>query len=76
MEPYQELANAIILQAVKDYRQALKYYYLRPHKKAYQQDVEELERFFTSEWFMVLSELDGQSLMDRVRKMVRMEVSA
>ena len=39
-------------------------------------DEAELERFFTSEWFEALSELDGPSLMKRVRSMVRMEVSA
>ena len=73
MDPYHELANAIIMQAVKDYRMALKRYFLR---KEYQQDVAELERFFTSEWFEALSERDGPSLMKRVRSMVRMEVSA
>ena len=76
MNPYHELANAIIVQAVKDYRMALKRYFLRPQRKEYQQDVAELERFFTSEWFEALSELDGPSLMKRVRSMVRMEVSA
>lgn len=76
MDPYHELANAIVMQAVKDYRKALKYYFLRPQRKEYQQDVEELERFFTSEWFQLLSELDGPALMHRVRNMVRMEVSA
>lgn len=55
---------------------ALKRYFLRPQRKEYQQDVAELERFFTSEWFEALSELDGPSLMKRVRSMVRMEVSA
>lgn len=76
MDPYHELANAVIMQAVKDYRTALKHYFLRPQRKEYQQDVAELERFFTSEWFQALTDLDGPSLMSRVRSMVRMEVSA
>ena len=76
MDPYHELANAIIMQAVKDYRMALERYFLRPQRGEYQPDVAELERFFTSEWFEALSELDGPSLMKRVRSMARMEVSA
>ena len=76
MEPSLELANAIIMQAVKDYRQALKYYFLRPQKKEYQQDVTELERFFASEWFQLLSNLDGQALMRQIRSMVKKEVAA
>ena len=31
MEPYENLANAIILQAVKDYRQALSFLKRHPH---------------------------------------------
>lgn len=31
MEPYENLANVIILQAVKDYRQALRYLKRHPH---------------------------------------------
>ena len=64
------------MQAVKDYRVALKRYFLCPQRKEYQQDVAELKCFFTSEWFEALSELDGPSLMKRVHSMVRMEVSA
>ena len=45
--PYENLANAIILQAVKDYRLALKRYSRHPEKDAFTQDKEELERFFT-----------------------------
>ena len=40
MNPYQELANAIIILAVKDYRRTK-----NPAER------KELERFFRSEWF-------------------------
>lgn len=76
MDPYQALTNAIIEQAVKDYRKALKIYYLHLQKQQYRQDVEDLERFFTSQWFELLTNLDGRSIMTRVRRMVKMEVAA
>ena len=76
MDPYQALANAIIEQAVKDYRKALKIDYLHPQKQQYRQEVEDLERFFTSQWFELLTNLDGRSIMTRVRRMVKMEVAA
>ena len=46
MTPYQELANAIIEQAAKDYRTALAYHLKHPGNPKYQQNVCEIERFF------------------------------
>jgi len=68
MDPYEELANAIILQAVKDYRLALKRYSRHPKKDAFTQNKEELERFFRSEWFGVLTNLDPELLIHRLRE--------
>ncbi len=64
--PYENLANAIILQAVRDYRLALKRYSRHPEKDAFTQDKEELERFFRSEWFGVLTRLDPETLIRRL----------
>lgn len=76
MEPYQALANAIVELAVKDYKQALKYHYAHPDKKSYIDEVAELESFFRSGWYGMLTDLDGELLMQGVRRMVRREVSA
>ena len=48
MDPYQELANAIVMQAVKDYRTSLLHSKKRPDSKGYQIEVASLERFFRS----------------------------
>ena len=50
------VANAIILQAVRDYRCSTD-----KNKKF-------LEKFFLSGWFTVLTKLDGQMLVERLRK--------
>ena len=57
MNPYEELANAIVLQAVKDYRLADD-----------EAELAEIERFFRSGWFGVLSKVDPEYLIRNLRK--------
>ena len=57
MNPYEELANAIVLQAVKDYR-------LTDDEA----EIAEIERFFRSGWFGVLSKVDPEYLIRNLRK--------
>lgn len=57
MNPYENLANAIILQAVKDYRLTDD-----------EQQLQEIERFFRSGWFGVLSKVDPEFLIKELRK--------
>lgn len=57
MNPYENLANAIILQAVKDYRLTDD-----------EQEFQEIERFFCSSWFGVLSKVDPEYLIRQLRK--------
>ena len=76
MDSYQALANAIVGLAVKDYKTALKYHFRHPDKQEYENDVASLERFFRSGWYGMLTDLDGEYLMNGVRAMVRKEVAA
>jgi hypothetical protein len=76
MDSYQALANAIVELAVKDYKTALKYHFRHPDKQEYENDVASLERFFRSGWYGMLTDLDGEYLMNGVRAMVRKEVAA
>ncbi len=69
---YENLANAIILQAVKDYRVALKSLKANPRSRAALSDMTELERFFRSEWFATLTSVDGEMLI----RSLQMEVDA
>ena len=57
MDPYQELANAIVLQAVKDYR-------LHDNE----QELARIERFFRSDWFSVLTNVNPEILITKLRK--------
>lgn len=65
---YENLANAIILQAVKDYRTALKCLKANPRNKSALEDKGEIERFFRSNWFSVLTSVDGGMLIRSLQK--------
>ena len=57
MDPYENLANAIILRAVEDYR-------LTDNEK----ELEEIEAFFRCDWFAILTRLDPDLLIKKLRK--------
>jgi len=57
MTPHEELANAIVLQAVKDYRL---------HDD--EQELASIERFFRSDWFGVLTNINPEILITKLRK--------
>lgn len=57
MNPYENLTNAIILQAAKDYQLTDD-----------EQQLQEIERFFRSGWFGVLSKVDPEFLIKELRK--------
>lgn len=66
--PYENLANAIILLAVKDYRDAIRVLKRYPRSICAQALRDDTTRFFLSEWFGRLTELDGEQLYLRLRK--------
>ena len=105
MDPYEALANAVILQAVRDYRIEVRYlkkHHLTPeivrkageqrrtreaktaldgkgHRKGRYEKMydrlsgvykQELEEFFLSEWFMLLSRADGKAILEKLREEV------
>jgi len=55
--PYENLANAIVLQAVIDYRNT--------NSLDEQADI---ERFFRSKWFSILTSIDCETLIVNLRK--------
>ncbi|MDO4460820.1 MAG: hypothetical protein Q4C42_12225 [Clostridia bacterium] len=66
--PLEELCNAIVLQAVKDYREAkIKLsYYGRDYEA--KRMLDECLRFFRSGWFGLLTDLDPEFLIERLDK--------
>lgn len=63
---YENLANAIVLAAVDDYREVLQRWQQFPEKQAYIAEKRELERFFRSGWFSILTNINPEVLMEQL----------
>ena len=58
MDPYERLANAIIKQAVLDYKTA----------SAGHRVSKEVEEFILSPWFTILTDLDPRWFLEKLKK--------
>ena len=67
-DPYESLANAIILQAVKDWRDSVKKLKKRPRFQPAIDVKKECEEFFLSDYFKILSSVDGVWLLTKLKK--------
>lgn len=65
---YKALANAIIVQAVKDFRPAYRRLERHPNDKLAQDTVREITQFFCSDYFCALTDLDGPVLLHRIMR--------
>ena len=71
LDPYERLANEIILQAVKDYRDAIKKL-ARGRKNSDAESMKaECIRFFRSTWFSTLSDVDPEFLIRKLDEEVK-----
>ena len=69
-EGYHALAQAIILQAIKDFKPAYLRLKHRPDDKAATARVKEITQFFCSDYFCLLSDTDGPTLLKRLMKKI------
>ena len=69
-EGYNELAKAIILQAVKDFKPVYLRLKRHPDDKAAASRVKEITEFFCSEYFCLLSNADGPRLLKKIVKQI------
>ncbi|MCD7716078.1 MAG: hypothetical protein LUI39_06475 [Lachnospiraceae bacterium] len=70
MTPEQALGNAIIIQAVKDYRMALRTLKKNPDCMSAKDTRREIEQFFRSQWYMMLTDVDGEFLIQKLNEEV------
>ena len=69
-DPYENLARAIVITAAKDYRDALRSLTRNKNNNNAKRMKEEVERFFNSDWYSVLTDLDGAFLMRKIQEEV------
>lgn len=65
-DKYEDLANAIVLTAVKDYREALKKLKKHPRNNSALYTKNEVERFFRSNWYSSLTSIDPEILVKKL----------
>lgn len=70
LSPYEALGNAVVLQAVKDYRDAVQKLSRGKKNTIAESTKKECERFFQSPYFNVFTQLDGKALLSQLEKEV------
>jgi len=70
-DPYEALGNAIILQAVKDYRVALKRIKANPKNRTALDEALTIEKFFRGPLYSVLTSVDPEFLISKLRAEVK-----
>lgn len=68
MDPYEKLANGIVIQAAKDYRTALRKLKRNPRNQIAKAEADSIERFFRSDWYKCLTEVDGEMVLRKLRE--------
>ena len=68
---YENLANAIVLSAVKDYKRALLRVKRDPENEAARRAMEREEKFFYGPWYEMLTDLDPSYLIRKMKESVK-----
>lgn len=68
IECYQDLANAIIRQAIVDYKRAIKVLKKNPHSEKSEKVKEECEAFFNSDYYDLLTNVDSSYLINNIER--------
>ena len=69
-DPYQNLANAIVAQAAQDYLSALKKLKKNPRNRTAMDEAMQMEKFFHSGWYEILTGVDPDYLIRKLREKV------
>ena len=67
INPYQALGNAVVLQAVKDWRDSAEILKRNRRNESAKTMRDECERFFKSPYFNIFTELDGNMLLAQLK---------
>ena len=70
VDPYESLGNAVVLQAVRDCREATKKLSRGRRNPEAEKMKMECERFFNSQHFNVFTNLDGRAILSQLEKEV------
>ena len=67
-DPYEELANAIVEQAAKDYREMRRKLRKNPDDMTARGQMGEVVRFFHSRWFGILTDANPDYILEQLKE--------
>lgn len=70
IDPYESLAAAIVLEVAAEYRRKSKIKTMGSAEKLRQKEIADLENFFLSEWFQMLTSVDGGAILKQLQREV------
>lgn len=73
---WENLANAIVLTAAKDFKAEYKKLLKNPKSRMAAAEVASLVRFFTSEYYSSLTSVDGEFLVRKLKSEVEEKINA
>ena len=68
LDPYEELANAIVEQAAKDYREMYRKLRKNPNDMTARGQMGEVVRFFHSRWFGILTDANPDYILEQLKE--------
>ena len=66
LQPYEILFNAVVMQAVRDYREARRRLKRKPDDREASAAMKEVSRFFRSDYFSAYTRLDDTTILQRL----------
>ena len=66
-DEYADLVQAVVMQAVEDFRLARNILRRRPDSTRARRMLRDVEGFFHSAWFITLTGLDGREILNRLK---------
>ena len=68
MNGYENVANAIVIQAAKDFRRNIMILKNDPENEKASVDKQGIEKFFRSSWFQIISKANPDYILDRLKR--------
>ena len=68
LDPYEELANAIVEQAAKDYREMRRKLRKDPNDMTARGQMGEVVKFFHSRWFGILTDANPDYILEQLKE--------
>ena len=68
LDPYEELANAIVEQAAKDYREMRRKLRKSPNDMTARGQMGEVVKFFHSRWFGILTDANPDYILEQLKE--------